>query len=203
MNGKLNLRLTEELFDRPVLMSIATAMAEAPLVGLALWFGIEEHLTVTTYLIDYVLILLAFTFGSLIGVRLARKKLPAGVSPQDMAEVRRITWLGLPVSRPELAPGVYAYAQASLNQRTDIVLLVLGLLLLALGGIQALRPEMDDETIRSLIMFGVLTVTTFAAIPYLRRIRKMLERARANAEEVLGANRVPPPAHGSAQRDAV
>jgi hypothetical protein len=146
---------------------------------------------------------LALTLGSLIGGRLARKKLPSGVSPQDMAEVRRITWLGLPVSRPELAPGVYAYARASLNQRTDIILLVLGFLLLALGGIQTLRPEMNGETIRSVIMSGVLAVTAFISVPYVRRIRKMLERARANAEKVLGANRVSPPAHVSAEGDAV
>lgn len=186
MNGRLNHRLTEELFARPVLMSVAQGLVSGPFVALILWFGSDRYLTVSSYLFNVIVFVLAMTFASFYGVRLARKKFPAGMSPQDLAEVRRIVWLGLPVSRPELAPAVLAHSQATLKQRADVFLLIGGCLLLVLGAMAPLIYDNDSQTIRSMIMSGVLAAGSVAYIPYVRRIRTLVEQARDNAERVLG-----------------
>jgi hypothetical protein len=200
MNGRASFRLNEDSLARPVLMSYAVATVEAPIMALAIWFGTDRQLTSGSYLLELVVWATALTLFNYVGMRAQRKHFPPWVSPRDQAEVRRIVWLGLPVSRRELAPGVLAYVKTGVNPA-----------FMPGGGSLVLTPaavipeifKTDGARDRAIIVLGVVVVAYLALVPYFRGVGKRVKQARKSAEEVLETRESTPPANASAEGDAV
>jgi hypothetical protein len=183
-------------------MSFALALNEAAIIAFTFWPAYDSLRPVVAYLVDVVSLTVGLTFGNMIGVRAQRKVFPPGLWQQDIVDVRRIVWLGLPVSQPELAPAVIGYSQRLLKYRQHVSLAVMGVLAVA-AGVSGYLARPEWVPLGALIVAVALGAAAFALIPHTLRQRKRYAVALKNAQEVLEAGQSRPPALMSAEGDPV
>jgi hypothetical protein len=188
MDRRGSFRLNEEMLARPVLMSVAMGVAVGPVVALITWFGISPNLILGSYLFKVVTFVVVIALAVMFSTSSQQNAFPAGLSPQDRAELRRIVWFELPVTRPDYATALLAYCKRALRGRVDILMAVAGVLVVVAGATAPLVYKTDSvsELVRFMITTGLVGIAAFALIPYLRGVRRRLERLRKGAEELLG-----------------
>jgi hypothetical protein len=177
----IGLRIAQAEHEHPVLTSLAFAVVEAPV--LAGFFAlISSRPTLTSYLVDTVVMTIAVAGGLFVGRGRVRKMFPPGLSAPEAREVRRIVWLGLPVQDREQALAVISYSQTILKAPVGYfaIPIVCGGLVAGIGFL--LPPDLPPvrHTV-AFILVEAVAVLVLLMLPYTLRTRRRARTAQQHA----------------------